>query len=737
MKLSKEIRRSPCGKTGMKALLTAWMVLTCVGPACGQVRVVTWNVREYGFSGTLNPGTSTVLKAIGDESVNGVAKAPDILILQELDYGHDAADAIVTVLNTLYGAGTYARASQATYDYSMPVNVIYNTTTVTLEDTYYFKYSSSPRSTGRYRFGIDGYGDEADLYVYNTHYKAGTSSSDQNRRADEAWNIRVDADALPAEASIIYAGDFNQYSCFEDGYNDYAEYFENPYMWLKTGSLPPGTSGNGQAVDPINRAGVWHDSSIYRPIHTQTPGSTYTAGGMDDRFDFQMVSTDLFDGEGLSYIAPGVGDCTAATASYRAFGNSGTHNLNGDISSGTGHPDPNVLAALETASDHLPVVADYQVPAKMDVEVGTAPTCVIVDAGCQVDVTVSNAADVIAAVGADELDYELSTSGGLSGSASGTDPALGGGNTHPVSLSAASSGAKTGQLEVTSGSQAVANGTFSQQILWDVLDHAEASFDPNADQDSLTIDFGTIRQGRTASPRAFDVCNLVASPNYTAALDVEQVVAAGDTTVLSSDVEALSGIAAGSGEGFAATLDTSSAGTYGSTYTLSVSDEDLPGEADGNDLTLTLSAVVSLLGDVDTDGDQTPDTIDADDIDALVGLYGTANMFADLDDSGVVDTADKDVLVQTILNTEYGDINLDGLVNDDDYAIYAAHYGQTGGWAAGDLNGDGTVTGADYTLFAAHYGFARSEGGDSPKDVAETGHARSAEAETTHSVAKN
>ncbi len=694
---------------GVRVLLPVCLVLMASDLAVGQIRVVCWNVLEDGFAGTLNPGTGTVLEAIGDESVNGIAKPPDILILQELNYGHSAADAIVSELNSLYGAGTYARANQASYDYTMPVGAIYNTTTVTLEDTYYFKYSGSPRSTGRYRFGLNGYGDAADLYIYNTHYKAGSSPSDQNKRADEAWNIRVNADELPADASIIYAGDFNQYSSFEDGYNDYSSYFENPYMWLKTSSLPPGTSGNGQAVDPINKAGIWHEAPAFKSCHTQAPGSVYTYGGMDDRFDFQMVSTDLFDGEGLSYIGPGVGDCTAATASYRAFGNNGTHNLNGDISTGTGHPDPNVLAALETASDHLPVVADYQVPAKLSVEVTGAASRVIVGAAGQIDVTVSNAADVPAVVGADELDYDLTTSGDLSGSASATDQPLGGGNTHPISMTAVGAGAKTGQLDVTSSSQAVADGTFSQPLVWDVLDHAQASFDPDADEDTLTIDFGTVRQGVTASPEVFEVWNLVASPNYTADLDIDQVIATGDTSVLSSDVAATTGIAAGTSHGFAAVLDTASVGAYAATYTLKVSDEDLPGSADGADLTLTVSAVVSLLGDVDGDGDQTPDTIDADDIDALVGRLGTANSLADLDDSGLVDQADKDMLVRTILATDYGDINLDGSVDDDDYAIYAAHYGQPGGWADGDLNGDGTVTGADYTLFAANYGFVRSE----------------------------
>jgi autotransporter-associated beta strand protein len=58
----------------------------------------------------------------------------------------------------------------------------------------------------------------------------------------------------------------------------------------------------------------------------------------------------------------------------------------------------------------------------------------------------------------------------------------------------------------------------------------------------------------------------------------------------------------------------------------------------------------------------------------------------------------------------YGDINLDGVVNGSDFAILAAHFGQsvTGGWEQGDLNYDGNVNGADFALLAGNFGKAAS-----------------------------
>ena len=95
--------------------------------------------------------------------------------------------------------------------------------------------------------------------------------------------------------------------------------------------------------------------------HTQSPRKIrkggLASGGLDDRFDFQFISKSLSDGEGLD-IVPG---------SYHALGNDGNHY---DIAIHDGENEffdgdttrSNTLAlALHNASDHLPVIADYDV----------------------------------------------------------------------------------------------------------------------------------------------------------------------------------------------------------------------------------------------------------------------------------------------------------------------------------------------------------------------------------------
>jgi hypothetical protein len=194
-------------------------------------------------------------------------------------------------------------------------------------------------------------------------------------------------------------------------------------------------------------------------IHTQSPATGPAAftgqvlGGLDDRFDFQLVSGEFQDGEGPSFL----------TGSYHAFGNNGTHVYSEAITTGTGAA-PAVLTALAQSSDHLPVVADYQLPAKLGVQVASIPTSVSAGAAVSVNVLVQNLASAFAAIGADELDYTLSVSGDLLGGITGVDFALGGGNTHQVTLNTSTTGTKSGVITVSTMSQGAANPLFTLPV---------------------------------------------------------------------------------------------------------------------------------------------------------------------------------------------------------------------------------------------------------------------------------
>jgi len=433
------------------------IALACASLLCSasfahaQLRIVTYNTLTGENPGvqTARPTAAMVLEAIGLQSVNGVAKPIDVMLLQEQYTTEISTQSFVDVLNGIYGEGTYARSTvnALASDFSLRRGggpaMLYNTQTVQLIAETRFgtvNGSNQARSSMRYQLRPVGYDAAADFYAYSDHYKAGDTADDKTRRNIEAVAVRNNANALGEGAHLIFAGDYNIQSSSE--------------AMFQTLIAP----GVGQANDPIDKSQVngqpvtWRDNTAYKSIHTQDPD-----GPMDDRFDFQLVSGEMLDGEGMSIISN----------SYRTFGNNGTHSLNGAITTGSG-ASATILSALRANSDHLPVVADYQIPAKMGVDLVAVPPIVTLGASISLGVTVSNIASVVAAIGADELDYTLSVTGDLFGGANGIDLALGGGNLHQVTLNTATPGLKSGVITVASSSQGAANALQTFPVSFEV-----------------------------------------------------------------------------------------------------------------------------------------------------------------------------------------------------------------------------------------------------------------------------
>jgi hypothetical protein len=99
---------------------------------------------------------------------------------------------------------------------------------------------------------------------------------------------------------------------------------------------------------------------------------------------------------------------------------------------------------------------------------------------------------------------------------------------------------------------------------------------------------------------------------------------------------------------------------------------------------------------------------DAYDIDYLYTKFGaTGDLWQyDLNVDGAVNSTDIDLMIHSVLHSEYGDANLDGRVNATDFNMLAGNFGLTGqGFATGDFTGDGLVDSTDFNRFAQNYGF--------------------------------
>lgn len=207
------------------------------------------------------------------------------------------------------------------------------------------------------------------------------------------------------------------------------------------------------------------------------------------------------------------------------------------------------------------------------------------------------------------------------------------------------------QLTSAGAGQGSADADDTITVMATILNHANGSFDDPADQDALQIDFGSVPQGSSSPSAPFSVHNL--SGSFLAGLDLDSVTPAGDTSVLTTNLSTFTDLGSGNAEAFVAALDTGAApGSYSATYTLHLSDEDIPGAASGQTLTLTLLAAIAppALCPADLDGDFDTDVLDF-------------SIFAANFGAGPGATYDQ------------GDFNGDGFVNVLDFSIFAGDFG--------------------------------------------------------------
>ncbi len=360
--------RLPLGVILIAALL---LIAPGLSPVQAQdLRVVTWNTAND-VNGTTDfsprSGASDILQAIGAENVAGIARPIDVLALQESVYHtgstpNPTAQGFANLLNALYGTSAnptpYAVAplNGATDGNNIgngPQSLVYNTNTLSLV----FERgignpsgSTFPRQILEYEFQPVGAPASDSFYLFSDHFKSGTGTTNLNNRGREGTLLASTANALPANSSIIYAGDYNATSNANDpGYK---------------AVITPG-SHNNQGIDPL--------AGNFTSLNTQTESPTTTAKftnqstvGMRFRDDLLLNSPAIADGTGpLSYV----------NGSLLAFGNTGTHRNGASITTGSAAalaaelPGYTVAQAsalltdLTQVSDHLPVVADYHLNA--------------------------------------------------------------------------------------------------------------------------------------------------------------------------------------------------------------------------------------------------------------------------------------------------------------------------------------------------------------------------------------
>lgn len=182
-------------------------------------------------------------------------------------------------------------------------------------------------------------GDTTFIYCVVAHLKAGRdyngSTANQGKRKIMAKNTMDYIAAHHPDENYLLMGDFNLYTDQEPAFQEFINY--------KNAAI--------RFNDPVNQIGDWHNNEKYALYQSQ---STHTAdngcastGGLDDRFDFILLSNNVKYGDKKVKYIPGT---------FHVVGQDGKHFNQAVNSSPTNTSVPsNVLNALYQNSDHLPV----------------------------------------------------------------------------------------------------------------------------------------------------------------------------------------------------------------------------------------------------------------------------------------------------------------------------------------------------------------------------------------------
>lgn len=95
-----------------------------------------------------------------------------------------------------------------------------------------------------------------------------------------------------------------------------------------------------------------------------------------------------------------------------------------------------------------------------------------------------------------------------------------------------------------------------------------------------------------------------------------------------------------------------------------------------------------------------------DDIDRLFEEAATeenAEQF-DIDGNALVNTDDVAFVVEAVVDSQFGDSDLDGDVDFADFLNLSANFGGSGEWADGDFDGDGLIGFADFVVMSKNFG---------------------------------
>ena len=240
--------------------------------------------------------------------------------------------------------------------------VYFNTDKLILEDSRVI--TADTRDINQYTFKIKTENSDTNpifFEVFVTHLKASFGYSNRQRRLNSIQSFISFTDFIPSDRHVLFAGDFNFYTSNEEGYQ-YLIDDRNPIIFIDPidRPAPPFPDDGVNYYENYDSTYFWNNSS-FADIHSQSTRTSNdglvddsgSTGGLDDRFDFIMMSENFNTSSNLFYV----------NDSYQTIGNN-TNCYNSYINNSncSGAFSQSLRDALIQFSDHLPIVMEIETP---------------------------------------------------------------------------------------------------------------------------------------------------------------------------------------------------------------------------------------------------------------------------------------------------------------------------------------------------------------------------------------
>ena len=316
------------------------------------IKAMFYNILNYNSdteSQNRTPHLKTILETV----------QPDLFMVCELK-NETASDYLYT--NAILPFKQSFEKAPFKYSESPATNLLqmvyYNSAKLELEQTSVIP--TRIRDINHYTFKVkveSGNSNPVRIEVFVTHLKASRGQDNREKRNASATTFTRELDRLPTNSYVLFAGDFNFYTSNESGFQTIIN-SSNPIKIIDpVNRLCPAFPDDNRDYfnDDYDSTYFWNNSS-FADVHSQSTRSSSlsdgSGGGMDDRFDFILISENLTKNNNLYY----------KPESYKTIGNNGNC-YNSFVSNTTclGEFSQNLRNALYQFSDHLPITLDLQV----------------------------------------------------------------------------------------------------------------------------------------------------------------------------------------------------------------------------------------------------------------------------------------------------------------------------------------------------------------------------------------